>query len=334
MSTPGQPVVSVVIPTYQRPGLLRRAIASVLAQTYGDWELIVSDDQRGPNASREYAEAAARVDARVRVVENPGERGQAGNLNHAMRLSRGAWIKPLCDDDTLMPGCLAGLLAAAERHPGAALVQCLAEFHRPGGAVQREALGRRAPVEAVGGPDALLAMYVQDVEIGAPSQVLARRDAVEAGAWFPADPRIVCGADQHWYTLLLQRGDLLLVNQTLAAHYQSGHDTITSRTTREQSESELGVLRALIADQLRGTPRMPSLHAVHQAARIRCGLWLLRQGKPVSAAKTLVKCWSPAGWRMGVRWLLRKRMPGRFQMIRRSAVTAGEAPTGAAPARG
>ena len=43
--------ISVVMPTYKRPDLLPRAVQSVLAQTFGDWELIVTDDE-DPQARR------------------------------------------------------------------------------------------------------------------------------------------------------------------------------------------------------------------------------------------------------------------------------------------
>ncbi len=50
------PLVSVVIPTYKRPGLLEQAITSVLAQTYSDWELIVVDDNDEDTSYREDTE--------------------------------------------------------------------------------------------------------------------------------------------------------------------------------------------------------------------------------------------------------------------------------------
>jgi glycosyltransferase involved in cell wall biosynthesis len=82
------PVISVVIPTYKRHELLRRAIASVRAQTLTNWEVIVSDDERPGGTAFAETSAIAAEDSRVRIVQNPGKAGQAGNLNHACSLAR------------------------------------------------------------------------------------------------------------------------------------------------------------------------------------------------------------------------------------------------------
>ena len=68
--------VSIVIPTYNRAGLLPAAIASVQAQTYAAWELIVVDD--GSNdATPEEVAALAGADPRIRLVANTGRHGSA-----------------------------------------------------------------------------------------------------------------------------------------------------------------------------------------------------------------------------------------------------------------
>ena len=53
------PLVSIVLPTFNRLRYLRPAVDSVLAQTFGDWELIVADDGSGPETSAYLAELAA-----------------------------------------------------------------------------------------------------------------------------------------------------------------------------------------------------------------------------------------------------------------------------------
>ena len=67
-------------------------------------------------ASREFADRVAAIDPRVRVTANPGPHGQAANINHAMSLARGEWIKPLHDDDELddQPPPIAGIGQRAE----------------------------------------------------------------------------------------------------------------------------------------------------------------------------------------------------------------------------
>lgn len=118
-----EPLVSVRIATYNRPQLLvERAIASVLAQTYQRFEIVVVGDHAGP----ETAEAIAAVDdprvryynlpERPRYPEFPRFRWMtAGSaaMNEATARCRGDWIAPLDDDDAFSPDHIEVLLAAA-----------------------------------------------------------------------------------------------------------------------------------------------------------------------------------------------------------------------------
>jgi glycosyltransferase involved in cell wall biosynthesis len=100
------PDVSIVIPTRNRPWLLTRAVASALAQTAGDVEVLVVDD-----GSVEPVRLAA--DARVRVLRQERPRGPCAARNLAMAAARGRWITFLDDDDELARDMLAVSLRAA-----------------------------------------------------------------------------------------------------------------------------------------------------------------------------------------------------------------------------
>jgi Glycosyl transferase family 2 len=58
------PFITVAIPTYQRLTMLRRAVESVFAQTFTDWEMVVSDDETPPAATWNFLEGLAASDAR------------------------------------------------------------------------------------------------------------------------------------------------------------------------------------------------------------------------------------------------------------------------------
>lgn len=119
----GDPLVSVLIPTFNRSGLLcERAIPSVLAQTYKNFELLVVGDGCTDDTHERMAEIK---DPRVRFVNLP-ERGRyparkydrwrvAGTFpaNRAMELARGDWMAPL-DDDEFTPDHIEVLLRAAQ----------------------------------------------------------------------------------------------------------------------------------------------------------------------------------------------------------------------------
>lgn len=98
------PTVSVVIPTFNRTGLLREAVGSVLAQTYTDWELLIADDGSGEE-TRAYL--ATLDDPRVTVILNAHGGGPAAMRNCAVARARGEWIAFLDSDDLWMPEKLA-----------------------------------------------------------------------------------------------------------------------------------------------------------------------------------------------------------------------------------
>jgi hypothetical protein len=104
-------VISVIIPTHNRPALLRRAIASVLAQTCADWELLVMGDGAGP--------LEMPADPRIRYVDGPRQSyppggewllGGTAAFNRGLDLARGEWVTGLGDDDELPPDALSCLL--------------------------------------------------------------------------------------------------------------------------------------------------------------------------------------------------------------------------------
>lgn len=94
------PKVSIVIPTCNRPELLARAIHSVLAQTYRDFEIIVVDD-----GMKERAEnvVAGFGDSRICYFKNETSLGGGGTRNRGIAASRGEYVAFLDDDDEWLP---------------------------------------------------------------------------------------------------------------------------------------------------------------------------------------------------------------------------------------
>jgi glycosyltransferase involved in cell wall biosynthesis/molybdenum cofactor biosynthesis enzyme MoaA len=97
------PLVTVIVPTHNRPGLLKDALASLVAQDYGNWEAIVVNDG-GPSV----AELVATADpvGRIRYVEHRRSFGPAAARNGALRVARGDIVCYLDDDDFFRPNHL------------------------------------------------------------------------------------------------------------------------------------------------------------------------------------------------------------------------------------
>lgn len=126
MSNQSPPRVSIGLPVFNGANFIAQAIASILAQTFTDFELIICD-----NASRDDTEAICRgfaaVDHRIRYYRNDLNLGAAANFNRAFGLAAGGYFKWAAHDDMLAPTYLEKCVAALDAHPGAVLCQTLVQ---------------------------------------------------------------------------------------------------------------------------------------------------------------------------------------------------------------
>lgn len=97
---------SIITPTYKRPELIKRAIASVQAQTHTDWEMIIVNDNPG-DGTRGSVEV--NTDARIHYFEQPVNAGVNATRNLALDhlIRESDYIVLLDDDDYLTPDALA-----------------------------------------------------------------------------------------------------------------------------------------------------------------------------------------------------------------------------------
>ena len=91
-----EPLVSVIIPTYNRPEYLRYALNSVISQTYKNIEIIVSDDAGNPD---NYFVVSSFADSRIKYYRNESNLGIAANNISALTKTNGKYIADLNDDD-------------------------------------------------------------------------------------------------------------------------------------------------------------------------------------------------------------------------------------------
>jgi glycosyltransferase involved in cell wall biosynthesis len=125
MMGPSQPapLVSVVVPTYNRAALLRETIDSVLAQTYPAIELIVVDDGSTDHTPDMLAELAQANPERLRVIRKQNEGGTAAR-NTGLRAAAGDYLSVLDHDDLLLPQKIARQVALFTARPELGLVHC------------------------------------------------------------------------------------------------------------------------------------------------------------------------------------------------------------------
>ena len=164
------PRVSVVIPVYNREAYVGQSIDSVLAQTFGDFELLVIDDG---STDRTGAVVRGIRDSRLRLLCHERNQGLPRTRNAGIDAARGAYVAFLDSDDVALPTRLAKQVAFLEGHPAYAAVGAWIDWMDGGG----RPLGRvkRRPLAA---PDvAALRLFRQGIENTAS---MARTDILRA----------------------------------------------------------------------------------------------------------------------------------------------------------
>ncbi len=237
----GVPRVSICLPVYNGAAWIEQAIESVRAQTFEDFELIVSD-----NASTD--DTAARVagfdDERIRLVRAERNLGPTHNVNRCIDLARGPLVKFLHADDTLYPRCLEAMVPLADEFPRVGLVFSPRDvvldepdeeeprswyaryrtLHTPLGELERVTSGRRVVRR-------WLELGVHDNIIGEPSAVLVRRECFERLGSF--DARLQVSTDIEMWLRILLHYDLGFVDEPLCAyrHHASSLTGVAYRTS-------------------------------------------------------------------------------------------------------
>lgn len=121
------PALTIGLPVYNGARYLEQAVGSILGQSFGDFELIISD-----NASTDETEAIGRAlaarDPRVTYRRNARNVGLSGNFNLLVPLARGRLFKWATSDDVLRPGYLERCVAVLDADPSVVLSYPRTEF--------------------------------------------------------------------------------------------------------------------------------------------------------------------------------------------------------------
>lgn len=207
------PLVSIMIPVYNRADYVASAIESVLAQTYKNFELIIHDD-----ASTDGSLAIIKQfhDPRLRVIHTIKNHGMLGGWNYLLKYGRGKYIKQMGSDDLLSPRCLELQIKAMEDHPSVSLVTC-----------QRQVIGdhgQSITTYQFAHKDTLasglehahwILTTLRENKIGEPAAVLFRRALIKRAGMF--DPRFSQFADFEYWIRHLAYGDLLYLHKPLCS---------------------------------------------------------------------------------------------------------------------
>lgn len=263
------PRVSVIIPTYNRPDFLREALASVLAQTYQESEIIVVDDGSSPaarDATRQVIEEYARTRP-IRSIFQPNQ-GVSAARNRGVTVSQGRLLAFLDSDDVWQPEKLARQVALFDAQPAAQICQTEETWIRHGVRVNPHNKHRKPHGD----------IFVRSLALClvSPSAVMLRRELFERMGGF--DTQLpVCEDYDLWLRISVQEPIHLI--HTPFVLKRGGHADQLSRQFWGMDRFRVVALRKLL-DSGRLSPRQrnATLHMLHKKCRILAN-GALKRGK-------------------------------------------------------
>ena len=208
------PRVSVIIPTYNRAALVQEAVASVLAQTYRDFELLVVDDC-STDGTRE---ALAAWGGETQVLRLPARRGVSVARNAGIAAARGEWLAFLDSDDLWLTEKLARQMAFMGDQPRLLLSQTEETWVRRGLRVNPPRTHKKE-----GGP-----IFLRSLErcLVSPSAVVLHRRLIDAHGGFDED--LPAAEDYDLWLRLSWRYEVGLLPEPLVIK-RGGHEDQLSR---------------------------------------------------------------------------------------------------------
>lgn len=207
------PRVSVIIPTYNRADLVQQALASVKAQTYRDFEIVVVDDG-GTDGTFEVLSA----DREIRVLRHAGRRGVSAARNTGIHAARGEWLAFLDSDDLWLPDKLARQIFWLEGQPELLICQTGETWVRRGVRVNKPLSHRQ-----VGGK--IFLPSLRRCMISPSAVVLHRRLISDHGGF---DETLPAAEDYDLWLRLTWRYEVGLVDEPLVIK-RGGHPDQLSR---------------------------------------------------------------------------------------------------------
>jgi glycosyltransferase involved in cell wall biosynthesis len=202
------PRVTVCIPTYNRSEYLTQCLASLLAQTFTDFEVIISDNCSTDGTSEVLRRFA---DPRIRYYRNTTNIGVFPNMNRCLELATGDYVSILHDDDLYAPRFLEREAQVLDHNPRAGFVHCaIYEIDAKG---IRQRLVRVYPKDGILDGKKEFIRYLSGHNICC-STVMVRRSLYRKVD--PFDSSYLCADWLMWLQLALQ-GDVGYISEPLAA---------------------------------------------------------------------------------------------------------------------
>src|SRR3989338_6407950 len=216
------PKVSVCIPAFNAADYLRQAVESVLGQDYQDYEIVLVDNCSTDHTGSLVSELQQLSNGRIRFYQNDRNIGLVGNLNRCLEYAKGSYIKFLCADDMLLPGCLDQMAAGLDLHQSVKLVgsgRLVVDERGNELGVRRYMTGDAI----VRGKQVITRCLFGGNYIGEPTAVMFRKSDLK-GCFREDMPQL---SDMDMWFQLLEQGDLLSLEDRKSTRLNSSHSSIS-----------------------------------------------------------------------------------------------------------
>lgn len=235
--------MSVCVPAFNGARYIGAAVTSVLAQTYGDFELLVVDDASS-DGTREVVEGLR--DRRVRVIGNRFRLGLPANWNRCLELSRGRYVSVFHQDDLMAPENLEAKIAFLTAEPAAGFVHSDVEQIDADGGLLSTSWSNPPGPDHEGrhdGADYFLRLVTGANIVCAPSVVMRREGFERLGGF---DPRLPFTADwEMWLRIALFHDVGYLARPLVRYRRHHAMETDKSPWSRQLEQGYLAKMLAL-----------------------------------------------------------------------------------------
>jgi glycosyltransferase involved in cell wall biosynthesis len=119
--------ISVLLSVRNGLPFVEQTVASILAQTFLDFEFVIVDNC-STDGSRDYLQQVAKTDPRIRLILNERDLGHSGGLNRGLEVCSAEWIARIDADDVALPNRLERQLAFVRQHPQVKVTSSLAYY--------------------------------------------------------------------------------------------------------------------------------------------------------------------------------------------------------------
>lgn len=301
------PLISIVMPTYRRPEFLREALRSVVAQTLGDFEVLVCD-----NAAQPESEAVVRAFADERLVYVPRERnlGMVANVYDGFRRARGELVMKLDDDDELHPDCLAVLSAPFRDDPELAVSASDFDIMDAQGADWPAGYEARARMMGRDrAPEGRLRPFSAAVARGTFEMVsaLIRRSAID---WTAIEEQAATAYDVHLLLLAAQDAAAAHYSRRRLVRYRVHESSDTVQNSVPQAQGALFVREHALRSG-RHTD-VEALESTYRGTAVHLARALVREGRTSEARATLLRTRAVVPDVASLRLLALTALPGRL----------------------